>query len=136
MKSTSARWDVWISAGRVQYDLAALTFSGSSSSAASPMRTTPLISPPSCTSSRLAATSPCTRSEEHTSLQSQSNLVCRLLLEKKNHIARPRRNYRLRGDLGGRAHRRGHHLRQLTHSAQAGPGRAEGSGTRACALPR
>src|SRR2546430_13041892 len=28
----------------------------------------------------------CTRSEEHTSeLQSQSNLVCRLLLEKKNH---------------------------------------------------
>src|SRR2546430_6654989 len=28
------------------------------------------------------------RSEEHTSeLQSQSNLVCRLLLEKKNHIA-------------------------------------------------
>src|SRR2546430_12381865 len=28
--------------------------------------------------------SPCTRSEEHTSeLQSQSNLVCRLLLEKK-----------------------------------------------------
>src|SRR2546427_7627099 len=43
------------------------------------------IHPPSC-SSRL----PCwaisyTRSEEHTSeLQSQSNLVCRLLLEKKN----------------------------------------------------
>src|SRR2546430_13986975 len=28
-----------------------------------------------------------TRSEEHTSeLQSQSNLVCRLLLEKKNHV--------------------------------------------------
>src|SRR2546430_4108292 len=31
------------------------------------------------------------RSEEHTSeLQSQSNLVCRLLLEKKKHRARPR----------------------------------------------
>src|SRR2546430_10843925 len=30
-----------------------------------------------------------TRSEEHTSeLQSQSNLVCRLLLEKKNNVAR------------------------------------------------
>src|SRR5688572_31357503 len=30
------------------------------------------------------------RSEEHTSeLQSQSNLVCRLLLEKKNHQAHP-----------------------------------------------
>src|SRR2546427_7766038 len=30
------------------------------------------------------------RSEEHTSeLQSQSNLVCRLLLEKKNHRRRP-----------------------------------------------
>src|SRR2546430_11490365 len=30
------------------------------------------------------------RSEEHTSeLQSQSNLVCRLLLEKKNHIIKP-----------------------------------------------
>src|SRR2546430_11477591 len=30
------------------------------------------------------------RSEEHTSeLQSQSNLVCRLLLEKKKHIPRP-----------------------------------------------
>src|SRR5256886_5179839 len=30
------------------------------------------------------------RSEEHTSeLQSQSNLVCRLLLEKKKHTARP-----------------------------------------------
>src|SRR5688572_32555287 len=31
------------------------------------------------------AQTPCARSEEHTSeLQSQSNLVCRLLLEKKN----------------------------------------------------
>src|SRR2546430_7195661 len=31
------------------------------------------------------------RSEEHTSeLQSQSNLVCRLLLEKKNHSVTPR----------------------------------------------
>src|SRR5688572_31227741 len=33
------------------------------------------------------------RSEEHTSeLQSQSNLVCRLLLEKKKHTESPRRN--------------------------------------------
>src|SRR5438270_1684058 len=33
------------------------------------------------------------RSEEHTSeLQSQSNLVCRLLLEKKNNIQRDRRS--------------------------------------------
>src|SRR2546430_12599979 len=32
----------------------------------------------------------CQRSEEHTSeLQSQSNLVCRLLLEKKNHRREP-----------------------------------------------
>src|SRR2546427_1552249 len=39
----------------------------------------------SCTSARTTARRPCgTRSEEHTSeLQSQSNLVCRLLLEKK-----------------------------------------------------
>src|SRR2546430_12939308 len=35
---------------------------------------------------------PCRRSEEHTSeLQSQSNLVCRLLLEKKNKIAQSSR---------------------------------------------
>src|SRR2546430_9263439 len=35
------------------------------------------------------ATSPSARSEEHTSeLQSQSNLVCRLLLEKKNKTVR------------------------------------------------
>src|SRR2546430_7833661 len=33
---------------------------------------------------------PCARSEEHTSeLQSQSNLVCRLLLEKKNTTTSP-----------------------------------------------
>src|SRR5262249_56892391 len=33
---------------------------------------------------------PCTRSEEHTSeLQSLTNLVCRLLLEKKNNIQHP-----------------------------------------------
>src|SRR2546427_9625628 len=37
-----------------------------------------------CTSSHDACPAPRTRSEEHTSeLQSQSNLVCRLLLEKK-----------------------------------------------------
>src|SRR2546430_10930343 len=36
----------------------------------------------------------CERSEEHTSeLQSQSNLVCRLLLEKKNCISRSRLTY-------------------------------------------
>src|SRR2546430_4357521 len=35
-----------------------------------------------------------TRSEEHTSeLQSQSNLVCRLLLEKKNLPSQPKRGY-------------------------------------------
>src|SRR5690606_39982621 len=34
----------------------------------------------------IAARPPCRRSEEHTSeLQSRENLVCRLLLEKKNH---------------------------------------------------
>src|SRR5688572_31337467 len=37
----------------------------------------------------IAQTTPTTRSEEHTSeLQSQSNLVCRLLLEKKKMIKR------------------------------------------------
>src|SRR5256885_11750881 len=45
-----------------------------------------------------------TRSEEHTSeLQSPCNLVCRLLLEKKKHIARPT------------AHRIHHHLHLLSH---------------------
>src|SRR2546430_6018140 len=39
-----------------------------------------------CSKCRGACT--CSRSEEHTSeLQSQSNLVCRLLLEKKEHTA-------------------------------------------------
>src|SRR2546427_8803685 len=38
---------------------------------------------------RAALTFPSSRSEEHTSeLQSQSNLVCRLLLEKKNKTSR------------------------------------------------
>src|SRR2546427_8746752 len=49
-------------------------------------RTLAQCSPPSVTSSRSAAFKVTTsvRSEEHTSeLQSQSNLVCRLLLEKK-----------------------------------------------------
>src|SRR2546430_4069538 len=41
------------------------------------------------------------RSEEHTSeLQSQSNLVCRLLLEKKKHPARGRRSRPSRGHVG------------------------------------
>src|SRR2546430_12513146 len=48
------------------------------------------------------------RSEEHTSeLQSQSNLVCRLLLEKKNRppsAARPRRLDRERAELHHSVH--------------------------------
>src|SRR5205085_3311586 len=44
------------------------------------------------------------RSEEHTSeLQSQSNLVCRLLLEKKN-IHQDREKVRPRADGRGQAH--------------------------------
>src|SRR2546430_4355331 len=44
--------------------------------------------------------SPPKRSEEHTSeLQSQSNLVCRLLLEKKTHLRQPHR--RPAADAGG-----------------------------------
>src|SRR2546427_11350467 len=40
--------------------------------------------PWACRSATESAACPCNRSEEHTSeLQSQSNLVCRLLLEKK-----------------------------------------------------
>src|SRR2546427_5911614 len=43
-------------------------------------------SPSSPRAGRCGRTAPETRSEEHTSeLQSQSNLVCRLLLEKKKH---------------------------------------------------
>src|SRR6266540_163886 len=52
---------VWISILGAQYDLGAPAFSaGSASRAPSPIRTTPLISPPSWTSSRFAAMSPCT----------------------------------------------------------------------------
>src|SRR2546430_12991296 len=41
-------------------------------------------------SARAGALLPLSRSEEHTSeLQSQSNLVCRLLLEKKKHMPPP-----------------------------------------------
>src|SRR2546430_4335770 len=41
------------------------------------------------------------RSEEHTSeLQSQSNLVCRLLLEKKKYAHRTGGVYRARGQIG------------------------------------
>src|SRR2546430_11545134 len=44
-----------------------------------------------CTYKSPAGKTPVTRSEEHTSeLQSQSNLVCRLLLEKKKTAKRPR----------------------------------------------
>src|SRR2546427_5300985 len=50
-------------------------------------------------SKRAAANSASSRSEEHTSeLQSQSNLVCRLLLEKKKKQHSPRTSYRHRGD--------------------------------------
>src|SRR2546427_6957728 len=49
------------------------------------------------------------RSEEHTSeLQSQSNLVCRLLLEKKNTNSHPGEIWRIRlgdADVGGRVPR-------------------------------
>src|SRR2546427_2525146 len=42
-----------------------------------------------------------TRSEEHTSeLQSQSNLVCRLLLEKKKYVRQARRRQRRRASHG------------------------------------
>src|SRR5205085_4601220 len=42
---------------------------------------------PTPSEERMRIAPPC-RSEEHTSeLQSQSNLVCRLLLEKKNHLS-------------------------------------------------
>src|SRR5205085_7410049 len=48
------------------------------------------VNKPAC-SSKMESPSSCDRSEEHTSeLQSQSNLVCRLLLEKKkNPIPKP-----------------------------------------------
>src|SRR2546427_1794249 len=45
----------------------------------------------------------CARSEEHTSeLQSQSNLVCRLLLEKKKKTREVERGQRTLARLGGR----------------------------------
>src|SRR3989475_9269832 len=55
------------------------------------------------------------RSEEHTSeLQSQSNLVCRLLLEKKKYEARP-----VRVDENNRTeHQRKSHARGAAHEAQ------------------
>src|SRR5712691_11694922 len=51
-------------------------------------------------------------------------------------VARPRRNNRLRCDLDCRAQRRGHDVRQLTHSGQEGPGRAEGREPGGGELPR
>src|SRR2546427_4905618 len=51
-------------------------------------------------------------------------------------VARPRRNDRLRCDLDRRAQRRGHDVRQLTHSGQEGPGRAEGREPSGGELPR
>src|SRR2546427_6809630 len=57
---------------------------------------------------RTEAVEPHARSEEHTSeLQSQSNLVCRLLLEKKNDRRR---------DGSHRANRQSRRLQQLRHS--------------------
>src|SRR2546427_12313809 len=66
----------------------ALPISGSWSSAASSSSSSANCRRVSAVSgrwrTRAAASSACARSEEHTSeLQSQSNLVCRLLLEKK-----------------------------------------------------
>src|SRR5256886_11263821 len=53
------------------------------------------------------------RSEEHTSeLQSQSNLVCRLLLEKKKKIERHVKDHVQRGDEASRRHAR---CRRLVH---------------------
>src|SRR2546430_11464735 len=50
----------------------------------SPARSGPAAAPPPGTGSTSAGSAGRARSEEHTSeLQSQSNLVCRLLLEKK-----------------------------------------------------
>src|SRR2546430_2810347 len=52
------------------------------------------------------------RSEEHTSeLQSQSNLVCRLLLEKKNPLIRPHLSYL----AAFRATRQAAHIRAIAH---------------------
>src|SRR5712692_8665494 len=51
-------------------------------------------------------------------------------------VARPRGNYRLRCHLDCRAQRRGHDVRQLTHSGQEGPGRAEGREPGGGELPR
>src|SRR2546427_2366100 len=63
--------------------------SSASSSWSSRTRFASTLSP----SSILKLSSACLRSEEHTSeLQSQSNLVCRLLLEKKKKLPEANRN--------------------------------------------
>src|SRR5256886_4116387 len=78
------------------------------------------------------------RSEEHTSeLQSQSNLVCRLLLEKKQKIARSRRSRARAGDLVRRRRRRvrsGDLPLALRAAAHASP--RPGSGHRRAAARR
>src|SRR5688572_32093396 len=57
---------------------------------------------------------PCSRSEEHTSeLQSQSNLVCRLLLEKKKKTRYPAQGLVRRSDRRARAALVGSHLHSL-----------------------
>src|SRR6266478_5091498 len=69
--------------------------------------------PPAATRPPYAIT-PRSRSEEHTSeLQSQSNLVCRLLLEKKKHNALP---------PPPRAHRRSPGRREIRRQACEHPG--------------
>src|SRR6266540_973991 len=66
---------VWISILGAQYDLGAPAFSaGSASRAPSPIRTTPLISPPSWTSSRFAAMSPCTTLVDWISTRSSARI--------------------------------------------------------------
>src|SRR6266496_4100907 len=61
-----------------QNDRSAPAFSATSpSSAPSPIRTTPLISPPSCTSSRFATTSPCTTLVDWISMRSSARMLPR-----------------------------------------------------------
>src|SRR5437773_3269622 len=91
--------------------------------------------------SELASAAPnAARSEEHTSeLQSHHDLVCRLLLEKKNRCARDRRES-LTGRLAVQEHRRGDGRRVLggwrtsRRSGARVPIRA-GSASRRCAAP-
>src|SRR2546430_6222636 len=75
------------------------------------------------TSSTASASERCSRrSEEHTSeLQSQSNLVCRLLLEKKKNTERKQRHRRGQTLLLTRVHVYLIPSPRLTHAAQHHP---------------